>query len=456
MKSITFECEIITPMFLAGTDGKTPELRPPSIKGAMRFWWRAMNGSLSLEDLKEKEAAIFGGSGKNEGRSKIIIKIENNNSLNKGNNIKKDYNLSCNFDKKNHQLTGKNLGICYLLYSTYLSNGRSYYKDKQNFKLKLISKDLNALKHAVASFWSLVYFGGIGTRARRGGGNITITNVIDKDNVLIDIGLDFSIKGKESNEIAKWLKENYDIAKRVVNEKKKTRFISEYSNLSISRFIISNQSFDNWKEALNDIGKQFANFRHKNKDHIFEMAIFGLPVLHRQITIIGGKIQNNKIDNKISRRGSPLIFKILKSNGKYYWMVLRLAGEFLPEGKVLISKQNRNQKTNHKTQAPSFDKFDEFWNSLKSKRGGKEYILSKPDKLKELKKKLKKELSPKKIILFGSKARGDFHKDSDIDIAVDTNKSIGLTNINGAVDIVNLNRIDKTFKEKIEKEGIEI
>ncbi len=45
MRSITFECETITPMFLACADGKTPELRPPSIKGLMRFWWRAMNAT---------------------------------------------------------------------------------------------------------------------------------------------------------------------------------------------------------------------------------------------------------------------------------------------------------------------------------------------------------------------------------------------------------------------------
>lgn len=36
-KKIIFECEVVTPMFLAGADGKTPELRAPSIKGAIRF-----------------------------------------------------------------------------------------------------------------------------------------------------------------------------------------------------------------------------------------------------------------------------------------------------------------------------------------------------------------------------------------------------------------------------------
>ncbi len=47
-------------MFLAGADGTTPELRAPSIKGALRFWWRAMNGHLSLEELRKQESDLFG------------------------------------------------------------------------------------------------------------------------------------------------------------------------------------------------------------------------------------------------------------------------------------------------------------------------------------------------------------------------------------------------------------
>ncbi|MCD6398523.1 MAG: type III-B CRISPR module RAMP protein Cmr1, partial [Candidatus Aenigmarchaeota archaeon] len=75
MEKVMFNCEVVTPMFLAGADGKTPELRPPSIKGALRFWWRATNGHLPIDKLKEKEAKIFGGSGDNEGRSKVIIRV---------------------------------------------------------------------------------------------------------------------------------------------------------------------------------------------------------------------------------------------------------------------------------------------------------------------------------------------------------------------------------------------
>lgn len=77
METLTFTCKIITPMFMAGADGKTPELRAASIKGALRFWWRACNGHLGLEEMRKKEQEIFGGVGGNQGnRSKVIIRVK--------------------------------------------------------------------------------------------------------------------------------------------------------------------------------------------------------------------------------------------------------------------------------------------------------------------------------------------------------------------------------------------
>lgn len=82
MESVVFNCELITPLFMSGADGNTPELRAPSIKGALRYWWRAINGHLPLEDKKDSdgkliekglrtiEGDIFGDTSR---RSKIII-----------------------------------------------------------------------------------------------------------------------------------------------------------------------------------------------------------------------------------------------------------------------------------------------------------------------------------------------------------------------------------------------
>lgn len=58
-QEITKKLTFITPALLAGTDHANPELRVPSIRGALRWWFRV----LSTEDPKrvwEQEAELFG------------------------------------------------------------------------------------------------------------------------------------------------------------------------------------------------------------------------------------------------------------------------------------------------------------------------------------------------------------------------------------------------------------
>jgi CRISPR type III-B/RAMP module RAMP protein Cmr1 len=102
MKTVTFSCETITPMFMYGADSKTPELRPASIKGVMRFWWRAINGDLPLDKLKKQEYEIFGST---EKKSSFSIKIKNyrfqNNKILGTFEIKFLLSNRCDFDIEN-------------------------------------------------------------------------------------------------------------------------------------------------------------------------------------------------------------------------------------------------------------------------------------------------------------------------------------------------------------------
>jgi len=78
MGKMKIQSRLVTPMFCCGADGKTPELRSPSLKGALRFWWRAIHPNLSLEDLKKEETNIFGGAGDNDAKkSNFSIRISN-------------------------------------------------------------------------------------------------------------------------------------------------------------------------------------------------------------------------------------------------------------------------------------------------------------------------------------------------------------------------------------------
>ncbi len=66
MRKVEIELMTITPLFLGGSDPRDqpPELRPPSFRGAMRYWYRAALGGVvgdaNLDAVRRLETAVFG------------------------------------------------------------------------------------------------------------------------------------------------------------------------------------------------------------------------------------------------------------------------------------------------------------------------------------------------------------------------------------------------------------
>lgn len=435
MYSIKLKCKTTTPLFMAGADGKTPELRPSEFKGMMRWWWRAIKAEEDITNLKREEADIFGGTGEGEERSKVSVKL-NYEDTDKGSNLKNDYNK----DKKRQILTGEHAGIGYLLYSTVIPQREREYIKKDNIEFEIILESYSekAFKNAIAALWASIFLGGFGTRARRGGGNISVENV-DGDTY----GTEFRPTNLNQASISRWLIENFKKVHEIICGKSQPdNFCTAYSNLSFSRILLSKREFTSWIEALNEIGNIFLNFRNKHKWDIFETAVFGLPIIHRNKTKIEGKF--------IKRRASPLIFKILSFDNKYYWMALRLSGEFLTKGEVLAKKMKDGKI--EKTQSPDYRLIDEFWMELKSKAN--EHLLCKPSIIDKITGEIKKQVNPERIILFGSRARGDAHRNADIDIAVDTNEGVEKIEAIYPGDLVNYRKVSPTLREKIDREGV--
>ncbi|MFM9947498.1 MAG: type III-B CRISPR module RAMP protein Cmr1 [Saprospiraceae bacterium] len=154
MTILTFTCETITPMFLAGADGVTPELRAPSIKGALRFWWRALNGHLSLDDLRKKEGELFGGAGdKAANRSQLIIQVPFE---------------KVSVDAQSPLVPHK--GMFQKAIST-----------RETFEVRLMFRD-GALKDKFRALFVLTcLLGGFGKRVRRGMGSVRILQENDQD-----------------------------------------------------------------------------------------------------------------------------------------------------------------------------------------------------------------------------------------------------------------------------------
>jgi len=63
--SLTF----ITPAFLAGANQNTPEIRAASVRGQLRWWFRALGGT------RAQEAQTFGNVHDGASRSKVVVRI---------------------------------------------------------------------------------------------------------------------------------------------------------------------------------------------------------------------------------------------------------------------------------------------------------------------------------------------------------------------------------------------
>lgn len=162
MNSVTFECEIITPMFLAGADEKTPELRPPSIKGMMRFWWRAIKGEEDIKKLGKEEGALFGSNNEKIGKSKFLIRIIANNLM------------TNDFSPVPHST------------KTFKFKG---FNIRQTYSIVLSGKDNITNFKAICELSMLL--GGLGKRSRRGFGSVHGKNWnFTSDNGVIQFILD--------------------------------------------------------------------------------------------------------------------------------------------------------------------------------------------------------------------------------------------------------------------------
>lgn len=155
MVTLVFKCETITPMFLSGADGRTPELRPPSIKGAMRFWWRAIHPNLSLEELRKKEGEIFGSTDEKVGRSKFGVRI-------RGSKMEKE---DCR--PLPHSVNRTFTNPAYNANSTY------------NLVIQTDKKHMEYLKNI---FHITTILGGFGKRNRRGFGSVHIIEINGRKN----------------------------------------------------------------------------------------------------------------------------------------------------------------------------------------------------------------------------------------------------------------------------------
>ena len=167
MDSVEFDIEIVTPMFLGGANTTDAELRAPSIKGMLRFWWRATCEIESLEEMKKEEAKIFGST---EQKASFFIKLEDLNNIK---SVKKNL-----LPGKKFQPEGKPFKVGIIDYLAFgirdHRNGyvREHFPSGSQFKLIFSFYNSEYKQSILNAFYGFIDNGGLGAKSRNGFGSL--------------------------------------------------------------------------------------------------------------------------------------------------------------------------------------------------------------------------------------------------------------------------------------------
>lgn len=306
-EKITFECEVVTPMFIGGANKEDAELRGSSIKGLLRFWWRVINGYKfdTIKKMYEKEKEIFGSTDSSSSFQIVILDIS---SL----PIKINLPQGDTFTVKNFNLHI----IDYLAYGSLKQGNnyiKSYYPVGTKFKIIFDFYNKNYKNDVLLAFKILGSYGGIGSKSRNGFGCFKI------------------IDGKQNLNNLSLGKDTYNN----VNPKEFLIFSKDTKKFDI------NITFNSWVDALSAVGIIYRNSRlDLEKRHNFDQrAKIGMPII--------AKNEPKSFEFKNKRLAKPIFLHVEKAGNNNYkaWILLipyRLNNQFWEDFKKIIKKNIEN------------------------------------------------------------------------------------------------------------------
>ncbi|WP_417847039.1 type III-B CRISPR module RAMP protein Cmr1 [Thalassospira povalilytica] len=392
---ITATFEIVTPMFLGGDDQQASLIRASAIKGALAFWWRALNFARfvdkasecqaeALKAMQAEEQRLFGGP---KGQGVFLLKAESIpdkwTTLETGQVLAKDGSSFSNPKRNDSRTVG--VGARYLGYgilNAFYTKGdkdknkpkkeageleRSCIKISSTFILHIIpkpncpSEDITEILRVIKLFGLL---GGLGSRVRRGWGSV----------VLVDL------KGDRIDPFDNWkppstpdeykvrLKEIIgDTLPKVPGQKFRVTAFAKESDIRVGT-----SPTDSALIALNALGEGLLKYRAWGKpkgkvdnisvdasfvndhdwfknidpfsqanvgrgDYIPARAAFGLPHNYSKLGVTA--------PGDHDRRASPLMFHITKINCQYYPVAVFMPTQFLNEEKAVVRNEQQGKKT---------------------------------------------------------------------------------------------------------------
>lgn len=324
MKRIEAKFEVVTPCFLGGANHEEEaELRLPSIKGALRFWWRAWNyariaqtkqkkNNDIIASLREKEGKLFGTSdtGKDQGQSSLIMRLSAGSQ--ELSEIKAGEVL-CDKPGKVVGIGARYLGYGVMEAFASKKQGtqageltRPCLKAPFEFTLQIGAKEQEHLEDVLPALKLLGLLGGLGSKSRKGYGSLNLME-------LKGDGIDTWQKPINEDDYANHLRK---LLKPALGYDKEEPEISAF--YFQTRICLTKFKHQTSMEVINSYGREVQDYRRGKKGK----EVFGLPQ---------GKVKPEEHE----RRASPLFFHVHKIGSEFVGVALLLRSQFLPSEKMI-------------------------------------------------------------------------------------------------------------------------
>lgn len=371
---------VTTPLFGGGADlvSSPSEIRGPSFKGVLRWWWRALAWSHykgQIAKVKAAEDRVFGSAsgGSGTGRSRVLLRIlpdgelqtlsagktlrdENNDVVGPGARYLGYGVVEAVASRKRNTVEGELLRPCIVP----SANG-TYAKFRARLRLRdLTSDDVELLKNALVALGTM---GGMGARSRRGFGSLSLEKLTVSNGAEGD---ESYVNPSNPTELAIAI----GLLIPDVAARDRRRSLPPYTALSPnSRFVVYDGETIDALGLLNEVGEEMMLYRSwgrngqvlgkpREKDFRFEddhdlmarvaggsresgypeRTLFGLPHNY-YFSSISKKAEVAPAKPGLDRRASPLLIHIHAFEDTYAAVVTVIPAQFLPgngNGKVKL------------------------------------------------------------------------------------------------------------------------
>ncbi len=350
MYSISAHFKVVTPLFMGGANHLYDGIRVPSIKGVLRFWWRALNYSVysgNIAKLKEAEGRLFGDT---DQQSQLLLQVKNIESQKENIHSVGDLHPTLKGNGFN--------GARYLGYGAIEAFGSRNNGTRKGqltrdcidgCEFELLIRSKQPLENNILDTLKLFgLLGGLGTRSRKGFGSLTLLR----------------IRGSDGNEMYKAPSTCSDYIEQL---RQVLSVSTTYEQVpAISAFSKHTQLWvlgkgKNANTLLDDYGRRMQLYRSWGNtaqgnlvngvesekrfecDHHWSKRIHHPDVgrdFHPKRSVFGlphnyGKGENLEVNpSQFERRASPLFHHIHACNDKsYISCALVLKSQFLPDNK---------------------------------------------------------------------------------------------------------------------------